>query len=107
MYRRVIISKRTNNLMMNRITKEIIRAKKSYFIEAFHLYKNNSKKSCKLLHQLIGMNKTKYEIMQLLDGDKLLIMTTIIVVVRWQQETNGKEGKEETKEKSVWVYRGS
>ena len=72
MYRRGIISKQTNNLMKNRLTKEINRAKNSYFIEAFQHYKNDSKKSWKLLHQLTGMNKTKYEIMQLLDGDKLL-----------------------------------
>ena len=32
----------------------------------------NKKKSWKLLHQQTGMNKIQYEIIQLLDGDKLL-----------------------------------
>ena len=59
--------------MKNRLTKEIIRTKDSYFTEALHPYKNDLKKSWKLVHQLTGVNRTKYEITQLLDGDKLLI----------------------------------
>ena len=77
-FREGLITRETNNRLKNRLNKTIKNTKKSFYIHAFNNFKNNSKKSWELLHKISGTNKTRQEIMQLLDGDYVLTETNDI-----------------------------
>ena len=78
-FRRGVITREENNTKKNQLNKQINKAKNQFFLNAFELFKNDSKRKWKLLNGLMGKDKKKNEIIEILDGADLLTDTEDIV----------------------------
>ena len=64
-----LITRAENNRRKNQINRQVNNAKHKYSVEKFCAYKNDMKKSWSLLNHLMGRNKSKQEIVRILDGN--------------------------------------
>ena len=67
MMRNGVISREENNRIKNEVNHMVNKAKHNYFMNSLKAYRNNMRKSWKLLHDLMGKKKSKTEIMKILD----------------------------------------
>ena len=78
LFRRGLISREMNNIIKNRINKEIKVAKDTYYKNILKFHKNDLKKSWNVIKKLSGKIERKEEIVKLLDGDTLITDKTDI-----------------------------
>ena len=74
-----IISKETNNRIKNKINHQINKAKCNFYLNALETHKKNSNKRWRILSKLLGSNKTRRDIIEIIDGNDLLTETQDIV----------------------------
>ena len=68
-FRNGLITRAENNQVKNQINRQVNKAKNKYFIDQFNAYKTNMKRSWSLLNHLMGKNKSKQQIVSIMDGD--------------------------------------
>ena len=78
-YRRGEITREDNNIRKNYLNKKINKAKNNFYSNAFELYRNDAKRKWKLLSGLMGTNRKKNEIIEILDGENNLTETDDII----------------------------
>lgn len=78
LYRKGLISRELNNMIKNKISKEIKNAKDLYFKSKLIFHKNDLKKSWEIIKKLSGKTNKKDEIVELIDNDIILTDKTDI-----------------------------
>ena len=68
-FRNGLITGAENNQVKNQINRQVKKAKNKYFTDQFNAYKTNMKRSWSLLNHLMGKNKSKQQIVSIMDGD--------------------------------------
>ena len=67
-----LISQRENNVYRNKVNREVREAKRQYLTHKFHSLKNDLRKSWKLISNLSGFGKRKFEQIELIEDDAII-----------------------------------
>ena len=73
------ISKVTNNRLKNKLNSQINKAKNEYYRNAFSRFRNNAKKSWKILSELMGKNSPRTDTISLIENDVEITETQDVV----------------------------